>query len=574
MVSHIAELSLVPKSVVVHRSGTVVARTAQGFVLGAPGSDAATRAVAVARGRPAVLVRADPAWWLTVEARGRIVSHAADGTETEVACVPDADDVFTVDGVALVSTSSSEYHGFVLPSGPTERLTAVGSVGCAVPDDGIGLVLNTAASDGCAWAAVVAQSGTTLTARVARLTSSAFSVEWTADLEMPSDDVPAAWALSADGAKLCIVPKDAAPIVVRPSGSTPIAALAPKKGVATQLFDVAALGAAGFIFAVNAALRNDTIAIVAVRSSGAPVEVARLTGVAFRKSLTVNIAAHNRASHLGLIVGRDLHSVAVPAGLRASADDDQPRADEAAAGPVDPTKQGLAAVLAGLQAAPNQDSAKRVAAAAKKGDLREPVNDQEFAADGGVHAVLDLLSDSAPATECYACNASNVGAATVLRVLVAGASLGAEECAKRAGRILEAAAQGGVVGALPPAWRAVGTAAAAAPVFTAVYAVLLHAIATGRLAVVRLAVGAMDAIVIAHATTLTAECAATLRNARAVIADVAAWSHSEPGYRLGQLTAHCGADFTATKEAMAVPHRAHRIQTATSITVVRERHAL
>jgi hypothetical protein len=151
------------------------------------------------------------------------------------------------------------------------------------------------------------------------------------------------------------------------------------------------------------------------------------------------------------------------------------------------------------------------------------------------------------------------------------------EAAIAAGFVMQASAEK-IRGSFGQAWTAsaneVQRAAAAPLVFTALHAVLVHALSGGRLGILEATMKAMDAVVAADVDALVAGCATTLRDAQSLLETIGAWASSEPGFRLGQLTAHSGPDFGLTKEPQVAPLRGHRIETSATIRVDHERQAL
>ena len=95
--------------------------------------------------------------------------------------------------------------------------------------------------------------------------------------------------------------------------------------------------------------------------------------------------------------------------------------------------------------------------------------------------------------------------------------------------------------------------------FEATYVLLLHALRDGK-KLCHLLIRIADALVSTHSKALSARCSWALPRTVSLMNAVSQWALEEPGPLIGQLTAHCGPESTAKKEAALLPNTANRIR--------------
>jgi hypothetical protein len=429
-----------------------------------------------------------------------------------------------------------------------------------------------------------------------------------------------------------------APFLLLPGKPTPKLLSRQLGGNTSVCVGVASCGVQGMLFATRAAAAQaSTVELRFLPSpqSATAASIVTLSGLTLRRSTAIVLAVHrlSRGAYKArILVGRTLHKVHLAALSSAESTPGQteglvePSGADAGAD-VAPKPAGSLALLTQLAAANGQGNARPatvVVSFAGTGALSPSelvgllkagkplpkghvLRDPGVSAEGG-HTIVDEILHKTDAhsqvkvLSRYLETVRDVDASTLLHALAVvcvassapsprgspkGGNASSSEHARdpaaaaiAAGHLLEACGDR-MRGSLHGAWRQLRAASAHASsaalpsaVFTATFAVLLHALSTGRLGVVQLATSVMDAVVVSDVDALLEQCADTLGNAQAMLASVGRWASAEPGQRLGQLTAHSGPECTMVKEAQVMPLQGHKIRTAATIRIDRERQLL
>jgi hypothetical protein len=574
-------------------NGTVVARTSQGLLAMEVGAEAQPRSITLVRGREAAFCvdqrrQAKPVQWVTTAPKGVLLRCSDSNPAGVEMCrgLSGADAVLCNDATVIVARGDETFEARPLLGGDDSA-----ELSLPAAESSLGAVMSPTVVDGRTAFAALRQNGKKVTATVAVVTTSGgrteFRTEWTCDAELPTEDGPAAWCMADDGSAVVIVSAGAEPVVLELT-----AAAATERSFP----------------ALNGATVHDTVfvgdrAVAAIVRSGGAARLLRLslkTAAAtelstvvpeVRKHCSLLIATHPAARDGAVVVcvDRNVFEVDLPASaVRGAAAGAVGAAAETRA------EDSVAALLmssSAAKAAPQQwfsdaDVVKIVAAfrtSGAPGKVRPELvmRDDAFTAataKGTTHRVVDplLAKKEYGAVARYLAAATSVSAATMVRCL--SDATPADSLTNDAALTAAANAAGSFLAATPADVSGDATAAvrssvddAAAPrLYSALYVVLLHAVATGRLEVVVLAVRLLDAVAVVHMDAVYAAVPETVTNTKRVLTQLGHWAMTEPGHRLGQLTAHCGPVSGALKEAAVVPRVAYRIATSNATAVRNE----